>query len=220
MKWGKTGGSREVILALYKPLPVSHIRRPMAILSILLTVIIIAVSILMVLVVLLQRPKQEGLGAAFGGSTLDSALGAHTTDILQKITTWLGIIFFISAIGLAMVKTRQFQATAASDVLEEVKDREPQLPGLPPELSNLPALDTTAPAPVNLDQAPAGSLLDDKANEAESAPAETTEEKPATEEKTEEQSKAEEAPKGEEASKGKGKAKVKVKEGAKGEGAQ
>lgn len=216
MKWGKTGGSREAILALYKPLPVSHIPRPMAILSILLTVIIIAVSILMVLVVLLQRPKQEGLGAAFGGSTLDSALGAHTTDILQKITTWLGIIFFVSAIGLAMVKTRQFQATAASDVLEGVKDREPQLPGLPPELSNLPALDTSAPAPVNLDQAPAGSLLDDKANEADSAPAETTEEKPAAEEKTAEQPKAQEAPKG----KGKAKATAKGKEGAKGEGAE
>lgn len=186
----------------------------MAILSILLTVIIIAVSILMVLVVLLQRPKQEGLGAAFGGSTLDSALGAHTTDILQKITTWLGIIFFVSAIGLAMVKTRQFQATAASDVLEGVKDREPQLPGLPPELSNLPALDTPAPAPVNLDQAPAGSLLDDKANEA----AETTEEKPAAEEKTAEQPKAQEAPKGK--GKAKAKATAKGKEGAKGEGAE
>jgi preprotein translocase subunit SecG len=126
----------------------------MAILSILLTVIIVAVSILMVLVVLIQRPKQEGLGAAFGGGTLDSALGAHTTDVLQKITTWLGIIFFVSAIGLAMVKTRQFQATAANNVLEEVEDREPQLPGLPPELYNQPALDTPAPAPSPAEEAP------------------------------------------------------------------
>ena len=126
----------------------------MAILSILLTVIIVAVSILMVLVVLIQRPKQEGLGAAFGGGTLDSALGAHTTDVLQKITTWLGIIFFVSAIGLAMVKTRQFQATAANNVLEGVEGREPQLPGLPPELYNQPALNTPAPAPSSTEEAP------------------------------------------------------------------
>ncbi|MDF1850164.1 MAG: preprotein translocase subunit SecG [Verrucomicrobiales bacterium] len=125
----------------------------MAILSILLTVIIIAVSILMVLIVLVQRPKQEGLGAAFGGSTLDSALGAHTTDILQKITTWLGIIFFVSAIGLAMIKTRQFGASAASDVLEKVETREPELPegfpGLAPSATSTPGLDTPAPeAPI------------------------------------------------------------------------
>ncbi len=133
---------------LYNPLPVSHIRRPMAILSILFTVIIIAVSVLMVLIVLVQRPKQEGLGAAFGGSTLDSALGAHTTDILQKITTWLGILFFVSAIGLAMIKTRQFSSSAANNVLEEVKKAEPTvpaIPGLDPSISNLPDLQTPAP---------------------------------------------------------------------------
>lgn len=120
----------------------------MAILSILFTVIIIAVSILMVLIVLVQRPKQEGLGAAFGGSTLDSALGAHTTDILQKITTWLGILFFVSAIGLAMIKTRQFKASAASNVLEEVEKVEPampDIPGLTPSVTNLPDLQTPAP---------------------------------------------------------------------------
>lgn len=121
----------------------------MAILSILLTVAIIAVSILMVLIVLVQRPKQEGLGAAFGGGTLDSALGAHTTDILQKITTWLGIIFFVSAIGLAMIKTRQFSASAASDVLENVETREPELPGgipgLSPSATSIPGLEISEP---------------------------------------------------------------------------
>ncbi|MEM9018316.1 MAG: preprotein translocase subunit SecG, partial [Verrucomicrobiota bacterium] len=120
---------------LYKPLPVSHIRRPMAILSILLTVVLIAVSILMVLIVLVQRPKQEGLGAAFGGGTLDSALGAHTTDVLAKMTTWLGILFFVCSIGLAMIKTREFRASAASDVLEAVEEREPEIPGFPPSLT-------------------------------------------------------------------------------------
>ena len=129
----------------------------MAILSILLTVIIIAVSVLMVLVVLIQRPKQEGLGAAFGGGALDSALGAHTTDILQKFTTWLGIVFFVSAIGLAMVKTREFRGSAADGILEGVEAKKPEIPGLPPELSNIPGLESisvepSAPAPA----APAG----------------------------------------------------------------
>lgn len=132
----------------------------MAILSILLTVIIIAVSILMVLIVLVQRPKQEGLGAAFGGSTLDSALGAHTTDILQKITTWLGILFFVSAIGLAMIKTRQFSESAASNVLEKVETREPGMPegipGLQPSATTIPNIDPDSPAPGTEETAPEG----------------------------------------------------------------
>jgi protein translocase SecG subunit len=119
----------------------------MAILSILLTVLIIAVSVLMVLVVLIQRPKQEGLGAAFGGGALDSALGAHTTDVLQKFTTWLGILFFVSAIGLAMVKTRQFRESPSNNVLEGVEAKKPELPGLPPELSNIPGLENISVEP-------------------------------------------------------------------------
>ena len=150
----------------------------MAILSILLTVIIIAVSILMVLVVLIQRPKQEGLGAAFGGGTLDSALGAHTTDILQKFTTWLGIIFFVSAIGLAMVKTREFRDSAASDLLEGVEAKKPEIPGLPPELMNIPGLENisvepgTAPAETApAAPAPATPIVPAPAAEATPAPA-------------------------------------------------
>jgi preprotein translocase subunit SecG len=134
----------------------------MAILSILLTVIIIAVSILMVLVVLIQRPKQEGLGAAFGGGALDSALGAHTTDVLQKFTTWLGILFFVSAIGLAMVKTREFRASAANDVLEGVEAKKPELPpGLPQELSNIPGIEgiSVEPAPAAEAPKPAAETL-------------------------------------------------------------
>jgi len=132
--------------ALYKPNPMSHIPPPMAILSILLTVILVAVSILIVLIVLVQRPKQEGLGAAFGGGTLDSALGADTTDVLKKTTTYLGVIFFLSAVGLAMVKTRQFKDSASSDLLDAVESRETEMPFLPPELMNLPDLeDFSAP---------------------------------------------------------------------------
>lgn len=213
----ETGIKMGAILALYKPIPVSHIRRPMAILSILLTVIIVAVSILIVLIVLIQRPKQEGLGAAFGGGTLDSALGAHTTDVLQKATTWLGVIFFVSAIGLAMVKTREFRASAASDVLENVEKREPQVPGLPPELSDLPVGGTITPDPAPTDPAPASDAKSDDATPA--APAKTDAPKEAAEEAPKAKggdkpkgegngkAKAESAPKGDAGAKAKAKAK-------------
>ena len=60
-----------------------------------LLVIHVAVCLLLCLVVLMQRPKQEGLGAAFGGGMTDQAFGARTTDVLQKGTVYLGTALFI-----------------------------------------------------------------------------------------------------------------------------
>ena len=61
----------------------------------LLLVIHVIVCLLLALVVLMQRPKQEGLGAAFGSGLTDQAFGARTTDVLQKGTVYLGTLFFI-----------------------------------------------------------------------------------------------------------------------------
>ncbi len=54
----------------------------------------VLVSLVMVLVILMQRPKSEGLGAAFGGAVTDNIFGAQTTNVLVKFTTWLAGIFF------------------------------------------------------------------------------------------------------------------------------
>lgn len=67
----------------------------------------IIVSLLLVLVVLMQKPKQEGLGAAFGSGLTDQAFGARTTDVLQKSTIWLGTIFFVLTLTLAILITKQ-----------------------------------------------------------------------------------------------------------------
>jgi preprotein translocase subunit SecG len=61
------------------------------------------VSLLLILVILMQRPKQEGLGAAFGAGMTDAAFGAKTTDVLQKGTVYLGTLFFIFSLVLAIL---------------------------------------------------------------------------------------------------------------------
>ena len=60
-----------------------------------LLVIEAIVAILMMLVILMQRPKSEGLGAAFGGGVTENIFGAQTTNVLTTITTWLASIFFV-----------------------------------------------------------------------------------------------------------------------------
>lgn len=54
----------------------------------------VLVALLMVLVILMQRPKSEGLGAAFGGGVTENIFGAQTTNVLVKFTGWLTGIFF------------------------------------------------------------------------------------------------------------------------------
>jgi preprotein translocase subunit SecG len=53
------------------------------------------VAVLMALVILMQRPKSEGLGAAFGGGVTENIFGAQTTNVLTKFTGWLAGIFFV-----------------------------------------------------------------------------------------------------------------------------
>lgn len=67
----------------------------------------VLVCLLMVVVVLMQRPKNEGLGAAFGGGMTENIFGAQTTHVLQKFTVWLGIVFFALTLLLAILYAKR-----------------------------------------------------------------------------------------------------------------
>ncbi len=69
----------------------------------LLLVIFVIICCLMTLIILMQRPKQEGLGAAFGGGVTDQVFGARTTNVLQRGTVYLGSLFFILSLTLAVL---------------------------------------------------------------------------------------------------------------------
>ena len=70
-------------------------------------VLFVVVCFLMTLIVLMQRPKQEGLGAAFGGGMTDQVFGASTTSVLQKGTIFLGSMFFLLSLILAVLVGQQ-----------------------------------------------------------------------------------------------------------------
>ena len=68
-----------------------------------LLAIYVLVALLMVLVILMQRPKSEGLGAAFGGGVTENIFGAQTTNVLVKFTAWLAGIFFVLTFVLSIL---------------------------------------------------------------------------------------------------------------------
>jgi len=66
----------------------------MSILMPILVALHVIVCLLLVLVVLMQRPRSEGLGSAFGGGITDNVFGSQTTNVLARFTTWMAIGFF------------------------------------------------------------------------------------------------------------------------------
>lgn len=91
---------------------------PMTILINSLLVFEAIVALLMMFVILMQRPKSEGLGAAFGGGVTENIFGAQTTTVLTKATTWLASIFFIVILALSMLYAHR--STANSAVRQEL----------------------------------------------------------------------------------------------------
>jgi preprotein translocase subunit SecG len=72
----------------------------MSILLGILTFVLILVSIFLVLVVLMQKSKDGGIGAALGGGATEAAFGADTTNVLTQATKYSAILFFVLAFTL------------------------------------------------------------------------------------------------------------------------
>src|SRR5438046_6849037 len=72
----------------------------------------VLVALLMVFVILMQRPKSEGLGAAFGGGMTENLFGAQTTNVLVKFTGWLAGIFFFLTFVLSILYAHRSGASS------------------------------------------------------------------------------------------------------------
>ena len=89
--------------------------------SILINVLLglyVFVALLMILVILMQRPKSEGLGAAFGGGVTENIFGAQTTNVLTKITGWLAAMFFLLTFVLSILYAKK--GNTQSDLRREL----------------------------------------------------------------------------------------------------
>jgi len=73
----------------------------MVVLKVLLYIVEVVVCLLLGLIVMLQKPKEGGLGGAFGGGALEASLGADAGNVLIKATATLGTIFLLNTLVLA-----------------------------------------------------------------------------------------------------------------------
>lgn len=109
-------------------------------------------SVLLTFLILMQRPKSEGLGAAFGSGVTESIFGAGTSEVLTKMTIWLGSFFIGMTLLLAILYAHRTSSRVHQELLAPAaataKTTEPATPA-PAEssLPDVPAPTTPPPAP-------------------------------------------------------------------------
>jgi preprotein translocase subunit SecG len=108
----------------------------------LLLAIHVIVSLLIVFLVLMQRPKNEGLGAAFGGGMTENLFGAQTTNVLQTITRYLGAAFFGLTLLLSWLYVKQSSNTGS---MQQRLSVGAVAPASPAPISSPAAIATPAP---------------------------------------------------------------------------
>ncbi len=135
----------------------------MSILLNLLLVIHVLVSLLIVLLVLMQRPKNEGLGAAFGGGMTENLFGAGATNVLGTATRWLGGIFFGLTLLLSYLHAKHSAGKTGIEQRLSAKTTVPAAPAAAPVSDGLPATPTlldgaAAPADATTSGTPAPEI--------------------------------------------------------------
>lgn len=106
------------------------------------TVIHVIVCVLLVLVVLLQQGKKDGMGAAFGGGS-QSVFGARGAEtFLEKVTKVLAIIFMCTSLGLVYFSSKE---SSGSLLNEKTASEAPAAPGATTAPATEPATESKAP---------------------------------------------------------------------------
>jgi len=75
----------------------------MEVLYTVLSILLVIDSILLVILILMQKTKGAEIGAVFGSGAAAAVLGAGASNILTKITYWLGGLFLALVLALSVI---------------------------------------------------------------------------------------------------------------------
>ncbi len=118
-----------------------------------LTFILILIALFLVMVVLAQKAKDGGVGAAMGGGAAEAAFGAETGNVLSKATINASIAFFVLSFALYLGHIYQRKHAAPSGgalpAIAAPAVTPAAVPAVPEAIPTpvLPSTEATAPAP-------------------------------------------------------------------------
>lgn len=104
-----------------------------------LYVVEVVVCLMLAMVVMLQKPKEGGLGGAIGGGMMEAALGADANSVLIKTTATLGTIFLINTLVLARLTSTAHSHSLMANEPEAAPAAQQAAPELPVSAPELPA---------------------------------------------------------------------------------
>ena len=121
----------------------------MSILIGILYVVEVIVCLLLAGVVMLQKPKEGGLGGLAGGMG-EAVFGADAGNVLIKVTIWLGAIFLANTLLLARftstVHSKSLMANETAAPAAQQQSAMPEMPQMPAPAAKPVAPATPAPA--------------------------------------------------------------------------
>jgi preprotein translocase subunit SecG len=123
------------------------------------------VCILVVLIILMQRPSANaGMGSALGGGAAETVFGGESANVLSKLTTFLTVTLFVLSFGLYLgfvARERKTPTALGASATAPAS----AVPATTPESAKAAAVPTAKPASTPTPVAPVAA----PANKAESA---------------------------------------------------
>jgi preprotein translocase subunit SecG len=124
----------------------------MGILIFILTTIHVLVALSIIVLVLMQKSSDQGIGAAFGGGFTDSMFGGGTATALVRMTTYCACVMLATTLLLAMIYSHH--RGGRGSVIDRALDRPAATSTLPFEPAAVEPPAPSAPAQPDSPAAP------------------------------------------------------------------
>jgi len=144
----------------------------MSILIGILTVIHVLIALIIIVLVLMQKSSEQGVGAAFGGGMTETVFGAGTTSALVRMTIWCACLLLMTTLILAVLHSHRGKPSGSlmQRTLQTTPESAPPMNSQP---STMP-LSPTPTAPSAPATAPAAAPAQKPAAPPPAAPASKT----------------------------------------------
>ncbi len=119
----------------------------MSILISVLLIVEVLAAFLLIVVILAQKSKDQGLGMAFGSGMGESLFGSRAGNVLTRMTITLAVVFMLTTMVLGILFARGGRGTGS--VMDGVAGEMPVVPAAPaggPGAAPAPMLPETVPA--------------------------------------------------------------------------
>jgi preprotein translocase subunit SecG len=114
-----------------------------------LTAIHILVALFLIVLVLMQKSSEQGIGAAFGGGMTETVFGAGTTTALVRMTIWCACLLLATTLILAVLHSHRGRSSGS--LMQRTLSTTPMMPApaqpafpMNPQPSTVPAPTTPA----------------------------------------------------------------------------